>query len=67
MIEGIRGVDYKGDISIDDIEIADHACSAPCEYLAVGEEVHYRYSPEKLFWIISESFLEKIHDREQFL
>ena len=67
MIEGIRGVDYKGDISIDDIEIADHACPAPCEYLAVGEVVHYRCSPEKLFWIISESFLEKIHDREQFL
>ena len=50
MIEGIRGVDYKGDISIDDIEIADHACPAPCEYLAVRELVHHRYSPGKLHY-----------------
>ena len=50
MIEGIRGVDYKGDISIDDIEIADHACPAPCEYLAVSELVYHRYSPGKLHY-----------------
>ncbi|XP_057298293.1 MAM and LDL-receptor class A domain-containing protein 2-like isoform X2 [Hydractinia symbiolongicarpus] len=34
VIEGVRGVDYKGDISIDDVEIVDDACplSASCDF-----------------------------------
>ena len=32
MIEGIRGGSYKGDISIDDIVVSDHACPVPSKY-----------------------------------
>ena len=29
MVEGIRGEDYKGDISIDDIDLIDGTCPPP--------------------------------------
>lgn len=31
MIEGIRGTSYKGDISIDDIDVLDGVCPMPGE------------------------------------